>query len=112
MPTPLLLTYDEAALELGGVSTRTVEREVAAGKLPVVTVRGAKRIARVDLEAYILRNRRYTTASTTCPSANVATLTTSARVSADDELSELLARVGRTRSNLKRGSGSKQSTSV
>ena len=109
MSSPLLLTYDEAATELGGVSTRTVEREVAAGKLPVVTIRGAKRIARADLEAYILRNRRFTT-SPSSPSANVATLTTSARVSADDELSALLARVKRTPSNSKRASTRRTST--
>ena len=46
MPTPLLLTYDEAATELGGVSTRTVEREVAAGKLRVLNTWGAERLAK------------------------------------------------------------------
>jgi excisionase family DNA binding protein len=48
----LLLTKSEAAERLG-VSVRTVERLVAAGRLPQVLVEGARRIRVADLMAYV-----------------------------------------------------------
>ena len=41
--------------ELLGVSASTVGREIAAGRLPVVEVRGSRRIRRTVLEAYVDR---------------------------------------------------------
>ena len=48
----LLITKAEAADQLG-VSVRTVERLIAAEKLPLVHVEGAARLRRADLEAYV-----------------------------------------------------------
>jgi len=48
----LLITKAEAAEQLG-VSVRTVERLIAAGRLPLVHVEGAARLRVVDLEAYV-----------------------------------------------------------
>jgi excisionase family DNA binding protein len=48
----LLITKTEAAEQLG-VSVRTVERLIAAGKLPLVHVEGAARLRVADLEAYV-----------------------------------------------------------
>ena len=48
----LLITKAEAAEQLG-VSVRTVERLIAAGRLPLVRVEGAARLRVVDLEAYV-----------------------------------------------------------
>lgn len=48
----LLLDYDGAAARLG-VSSRTVRRLTAAGKLPVVGVGGCKRIRASDLADYV-----------------------------------------------------------
>ena len=48
----LLITKQEAAEELG-VSVRTVERLISAGKLPLVHVEGAARLRVADLEAYV-----------------------------------------------------------
>jgi excisionase family DNA binding protein len=48
----LLLTKREAADRLG-VSVRTVERLVAAGRLPLVQIEGARRIRVADLLAYV-----------------------------------------------------------
>ena len=52
MPRRLLITKGDAA-ELLGVSLRTIERLIAAGRLPLVHVEGAARIRVVDLEAYV-----------------------------------------------------------
>jgi excisionase family DNA binding protein len=54
VPVRLLLTKGEAAASLG-VSVRTVERLVAAGRLPVVHIEGACRIRVADLTAYVER---------------------------------------------------------
>lgn len=52
-PVPrLLLTKGEAAAQLG-VSVRTVERLVAAGRLPAVHIEGACRIRVTDIAAYV-----------------------------------------------------------
>lgn len=107
---PLLLTLDEAATALGGISVRTLEREIRDGQLAVVHVRGQRRIARADLEGYIARHRRYT--SDTCPSANVVAFGTSASRSAESALSALLDRAARTRAPSRRSSASRRSTSV
>jgi excisionase family DNA binding protein len=48
----LLVTKAEAAEQLG-VSVRTIERLVAAGRLPLVHVEGAARLRQADLEAYV-----------------------------------------------------------
>ena len=48
----LLITKAEAAEQLG-VSVRTVERLIAAGRLSLVHVEGAARLRVVDLEAYV-----------------------------------------------------------
>jgi excisionase family DNA binding protein len=54
VPVRLLLTKGEAAASLG-VSVRTLERIVAAGRLPVVHVEGACRIRVADISAYVER---------------------------------------------------------
>jgi len=48
----LLLTKGEAAERLG-VSVRTIERLVAAGRLPLVHIESAARFRVSDLEAYV-----------------------------------------------------------
>jgi excisionase family DNA binding protein len=48
----LLITKAEAAEQLG-VSVRTVERLISAGRLPLVHVEGAARLRIDDLEAYV-----------------------------------------------------------
>jgi excisionase family DNA binding protein len=48
----LLITKAEAAEQLG-VSVRTVERLISAGRLPLVHVEGAARLRVADLEAYV-----------------------------------------------------------
>ena len=48
----LLITKAEAADQLG-VSVRTVERLIAAGRLPLVHVEGAARLRVADLHAYV-----------------------------------------------------------
>ncbi len=50
----MLITIAEAA-ELLAVSPRTVRREMTDGALPYVQVRGAARIDRSELDAYISR---------------------------------------------------------
>ncbi len=102
-----LLTYPEAADALK-VHVRTLQREIDAGALPFVEVRGAKRIAQADLDAYIARNRRYS--AQPCPSASTARITTFASKSADDALSALLAPAGRTQSRSKTASAPRQLT--
>ncbi|MBI4997818.1 MAG: helix-turn-helix domain-containing protein [Rhodocyclales bacterium] len=63
----MLLTIPATAARMG-VSRRTVEREIADGRLPVVGVRGARRVDEADLEAYIARSR--ITNTRPCPSEN------------------------------------------
>jgi excisionase family DNA binding protein len=48
----LLLTKSEAAEQLG-VSVRTIERLISAGRLPLVHVGGAARVRVADLGAYV-----------------------------------------------------------
>ena len=48
----LLVTKAEASVQLG-ISVRTVERLIAAGRLPLVHVEGAARLRVADLEAYV-----------------------------------------------------------
>jgi excisionase family DNA binding protein len=48
----LLITKAEAAEQLG-ISVRTVERLIAAGRLPLVHVEGAARLRVADLETYV-----------------------------------------------------------
>ena len=48
----LLITKAEAAEQLG-ISVRTVERLIAAGRLPLVHVEGAARLRVADLEVYV-----------------------------------------------------------
>jgi excisionase family DNA binding protein len=52
MPRRLLITKSDAA-ELLGVSLRTIERLISAGRLPLVHVEGAARVRVIDLEAYV-----------------------------------------------------------
>ncbi len=52
MPRRLLITKSDAAEQLG-VSLRTIERLIAAGRLPLVHVEGAARVRVADLEAYV-----------------------------------------------------------
>jgi excisionase family DNA binding protein len=46
------MTKSEAADQLG-VSLRTIERLIAAGRLPLVHVEGAARVRMADLGAYV-----------------------------------------------------------
>jgi excisionase family DNA binding protein len=52
MPRRLLITKSDAAEQLG-VSLRTIERLISAGRLPLVHVEGAARVRVSDLEAYV-----------------------------------------------------------
>jgi excisionase family DNA binding protein len=52
MPSRLLITKRDAADQLG-VSVRTIERLISAGRLPLVHVEGAARVRTADLEAYV-----------------------------------------------------------
>jgi excisionase family DNA binding protein len=52
VPSRLLFTKREAAEQLG-VSLRTIERLISAGRLPLVHVEGAARVRVSDLEAYV-----------------------------------------------------------
>jgi excisionase family DNA binding protein len=52
VPRRLLITKSDAAEQLG-VSLRTIERLIAAGRLPLVHVEGAARVRVSDLEAYV-----------------------------------------------------------
>lgn len=51
-----LLTIPAAASSLG-VSRRTLDREIAAGMLQVIRIRGARRVAEDDLQQYIADRR-------------------------------------------------------
>jgi excisionase family DNA binding protein len=52
MPRRLLITKRDAAEQLG-ISVRTIERLISAGRLPLVHVEGAARVRTADLEAYV-----------------------------------------------------------
>ena len=52
----MLLSISAAAKQLE-VSRRTLEREIADGRLAVIEIRGAVRIDESDLKAYIQRSR-------------------------------------------------------
>jgi excisionase family DNA binding protein len=52
MPRRLLITKSDAAEQLG-VSLRTIERLISAGRLPLVHVEGAARVRVTDLDAYV-----------------------------------------------------------
>jgi excisionase family DNA binding protein len=52
MPRRLLITKSDAA-EVLGISLRTIERLISAGRLPLVHVEGAARVRVADLEAYV-----------------------------------------------------------
>jgi excisionase family DNA binding protein len=52
VPRRLLITKRDAAEQLG-VSLRTIERLISAGRLPLVHVEGAARVRVGDLEAYV-----------------------------------------------------------
>ena len=85
----VLLTLPAAA-EVLALSRRTLEREIAAGRLAVVRIRGAVRVAQSDLDGYIVRLRRYQEQPDPCQSANVATFGTSASRSRGSALSAAL----------------------
>lgn len=95
-----LLTLPAAADALG-LSRRTLEREIAAGRLAVVQIRRAVRVAQSDIDGYIQRSRRYRMPA--CPSENVVTFGTSVSRSPASALSAALdaALPGRTRSRSK-----------
>jgi len=63
---PDLLTIAETAERLR-VSARTVEREIAAGRLACVRIRSRRLVDPADLAAYIAESRRIE-----CPSASMA----------------------------------------
>jgi excisionase family DNA binding protein len=82
-----LLTVSAVAERLS-VSARTVAREVAAGTLATIRIRGAVRIAEPDLEAYIARLRRIEQ----WPSTSEGTAGTTASSSAADNIRDRLER--------------------
>ncbi len=108
-----LLTLDAAAIQLA-ISRRTLEREIASGRIATVRVRGAVRVAQSDVEGYIVRLRKYQEQPSPCQSANVATFGTSASRSRGSALSALLdeALPGRTRSRSKHRSAATTSTAA
>jgi len=54
-----LLTLREVSQKLA-VSTRTIEREIKAGRLSPIWVRGSRRFRSADVEAYLQRCRTNT----------------------------------------------------
>jgi len=52
-----LLSIQSAAEHLA-ISRRTLEREIADGKIAVIQIRGSRRVAQSDVDAYIARSRR------------------------------------------------------
>jgi len=74
-----LLTISLAATQLS-TSRRTVEREIADGKLAVIRIRGIRRVAQSDLDDYIARQRR----GEQCQSTSAATGGTTVSRSAAD----------------------------
>ncbi len=93
----MLLTIPAAA-DRASVSRRTIEREIAAGRLPVIPIRGAVRIDERDLEAYIQQSR--TTRTPSCPSESAVIDGMSAFRSAAKESREVLDRLLRKRTPL------------
>jgi excisionase family DNA binding protein len=89
-----LLTLQEVAEQLR-VSPRTVKREIAAGELPTVPVRGCTRILASDLDAYLQAKRK-----TACPFVPTVKAGRHAFEVVAMPLRELLG-PGRTRSNSK-----------
>jgi excisionase family DNA binding protein len=87
-----LLTIPRAATRLG-VSPRTIRREVAAGRLPVVRIRSTVRIAATALTDYQNSNSRRI--EEICLSLNGVTHTGSRSRSAASELDNLLAKAPR-----------------
>lgn len=57
-----LLDLQEAAAYLGGVSRRTVYREVQRGKLRITKVGGSTRFRRAELDRYLKAAERNTAA--------------------------------------------------
>lgn len=70
-----LLTLHEAADRLR-VSVRTIEREIAVGRITLTRVRSRRLVAMAELTRYIAACQQ------SCPSASEATATKSASVSA------------------------------
>ena len=62
-PAPTVLTLHEAAAR-ARVSIKTLGREIAAGKLSVLRIRGCTRILAADLDAYLTSARRCLSAAT------------------------------------------------
>jgi excisionase family DNA binding protein len=91
---PILLTLRIAARDLS-ISIRTLEREIADGKIGVTMIRGRPRIARAEVAAYIERSTR-TRGPQACPSEDIAQVGRSASRLAAAELNELLAERRRT----------------
>lgn len=90
----MLLTLPAAAARLS-LSRRTLEREIAAGRLAVVQLRGAVRIDENDLSAYIDRSKH--TRRPPCPSENAAIDGMSEFKAAARESKEALGRLLRKR---------------
>jgi excisionase family DNA binding protein len=90
----MLLTMPAAADRLG-ISRRTLEREIADGRISVVEIRGSVRIDEADLSAYIVQQRK--TKARPCPSENVETDGMSAFKSAASASKEALDRLLRKR---------------
>ncbi|MDD2770363.1 MAG: helix-turn-helix domain-containing protein, partial [Methylococcus sp.] len=53
MTLPLLLSLQDAAQQLGGVSARTVRRMIEAGELPAVRVRGRLTVPLASIQAWV-----------------------------------------------------------
>lgn len=104
-----LLTVTQVAIELG-VSTKTVDREIAAGLLAVTTVRGQRRIEPADLDAYKAAGRGYTPQP--CLPANVVNIGTLVSRSTASGLNDALARAKLTLQRSKKKSNGKRSTSA
>lgn len=56
MTKKLLLSLDDAAKQLGGVSAPTVRRMIEAGELPAVRVRGRLTVPMASLHAWVAAN--------------------------------------------------------
>ena len=106
-----LLTLAQAAQSLR-ISLRTLQREIAAGRIAVVEIRGAVRLAESDLAEYVVRSK--VTRAQQCPSSDIPKPVTgmSAYRSAASESSALLDRLleKKTPSPLRRRSAASTST--
>jgi excisionase family DNA binding protein len=58
MEAPLLWKLEEAAKQLGGVSTRTVQRMIQSGELPSVLVRRTVKVPAASVLEWVERNMR------------------------------------------------------